>query len=237
MLAVERRASRAETIRWNIEPPQARCCRLTTQERTALVDNALALAYASTFSRITKFTGLTNQLGDVPTELWSDALEFWKAAEKRGVSKQQRARLLRAAVLLSAAAFEGVTNFLAERVAQAGAAAGRALSEAKIHALREKRMVLRDSGELKEQDARYTSLARFLFLFLIVAGTSANDALRRSLQGAFDTRNDLVHPKPRQFADASQSERHLATFNAFLAADILLIEAWAEARSHPWPSS
>jgi len=101
--------------------------------------------------RLENLDRLINELGQPVSQLWVDAYQFLIEAIKRpGKRTPRRERLIRAAVLTDAAALEGCTNFLAERVAKAGAAGGKQLMESQIDCLREKRKVL-DNGTIIEK--------------------------------------------------------------------------------------
>ena len=177
-----------------------------------------------------EFLQLGKHLGENATLLWMDAIEFWTSTNKKRITTQRKVRLLRAAVLLAAAAFEAWTNFVAENVVQVRAVAGRGLTEAELDVLCERRKVIRD-GTIKEEKARYSSADRFLLLFQILNGNRGlPKKLRTQLKSAFDTRNELVHPKPGKFADVLESGRGSVVIGTFLAADIELAKVWVKTK-------
>jgi len=177
-----------------------------------------------------EFLQLGEQLGENPTQLWMDVIQLWASTFKKRITVQRKARLLRGAVLLAAAAFEAWTNFLAGMVIQVGTVASRRLTEAEIDCLKERRKVLRD-GKIKEEKVRYSSADRFLLLFQILNGNQAlPEHLHTQLKSAFVTRDELVHPKPEKFADVLESGRGSIVIATFLAVDIELAKAWIKAK-------
>jgi hypothetical protein len=173
---------------------------------------------------------LGTELGPEAFQLWADAWQFFGESGKARFREERRRRLRRAAVLMAAAAFEGWTNFLADKVVHDGQVAGRRLSEAEVDALREKRKVL-CNGKIEEAKARYGSMDRFLLLFRVLTDQGLNNGLRSKLKSSFESRDQLVHPKPGKSFDVLQSGRGADAFINFLGADVALAEAWVKAKS------
>jgi hypothetical protein len=114
----------------------------------------------------------------------------------------RRRRLVRAAVLTAAAAFEAVTNYLSDQLLQAGEVHGNKLTEAEMGCLREKRKCL-EGGRITERKQLYSSKDRFMLLFaLFLGGKDLGEDARAQLQKSFLVRDELVHPKPGISPDA-----------------------------------
>ena len=101
-------------------------------------------------------------------QLWWDAIKFFAQANRGHVGKERKSRLLRAAVLTAAGAFEAWTNFLAEEIAHGGLPNGRRLTDIERDVLLERRRVL-EGGVIKTMSQKYPALDRFLFLFGVVS--------------------------------------------------------------------
>ena len=177
-----------------------------------------------------EFDELIVQLGEEAARLWTDAIMLFRNANKRRVSVARKASLLRAAVIMAAAALEGWTNFLAEKLAQDGRAGARVLTEAGMDCLCERRKVLRD-GKVIDDKARYSSIDRFLLLFRLLTGSEPRGPLRAALKLGFETRDELVHPKPAKPFDILESGRGWDAFSNFLGAEVILARAWKKAKS------
>jgi hypothetical protein len=180
----------------------------------------------------TDFEKLKEFLGQDVVQLWSDASDFFLAANpsKPHVSHERRQRLGRAAVLTAAAAFEAVTNFLSEQILRAGPAGGYTLTEYQIDCLREKRKYL-DGGMVKEKNQIYSSKERFLLLFRLVTGLpDRHKTLFQDLDRSFELRDRLVHPKPGPSVGILTDQMWTSAFLGFLTADLVLARMWVVRR-------
>jgi len=129
---------------------------------------------------------------------------------------------------MAAAAFEGWTNFLADKILADNRTAGRGLTEFEGDCLREKRKQLQN-GEIHEQNGRFTSQERFLLLYKILNGDQKlNDGARTDLDRALKIRDRLIDPKPGNPVEMSELD---SAFGGFFRADVALAEAWVKAKS------
>jgi hypothetical protein len=137
-----------------------------------------------------RLQALHETLGKDVSQLWSDAMDFFAESNTRSASgAPDRERLARAAVLTSAAAFESVTNFLAERMAEDNQLSGQPMTESEIDILLERQKVL-EGGKVKEKKKLYSSMDRFLLLLSLVRG--GGDYKQSSeLKRSFEVRNRL----------------------------------------------
>jgi hypothetical protein len=170
-------------------------------------------------------------LGSDVTQLWSDASEFYKEARSSPENQPDRkSRLMRAAVLGAAAAFESTTNFLAEQVAARGRVGTRHLTEAEVDVLREKGRVLEEKGTIKQRKVLYSSKKRFLLLYrLISGGREYGKKSIDELTNSFEVRDRLVHPKPGASISDVPPEELGAAVLGFLRADLILTVVWSRA--------
>lgn len=164
--------------------------------------------------------------------LWGEALQFRLGAGAKRIREKRKLRLLRAAVIMAAAAFEGWTNFLADKILADNRTAGRGLTEFEGDCLREKRKQLQN-GDVHEQNCRFTSQERFLLLYKILNDDQRlNDGARTDLDRALKIRDRLIHPKPGNPVEMSELE---SAFGGFFRADVALAEAWVKAKSNRTP--
>lgn len=179
------------------------------------------------------FENLKQALGPEVVQLWSDAFDYLREARpsRPHITPERRMRLARSAVLTAAAAFEAVTNFLAERVAEHPTGTQQLLSEFEIDCLRERRRVL-EAGVVREKKQIYSSKDRFLLVLRILSGSDKhNEAIIMTLEESILLRDRLVHPKPHAPVDVLANDSWSQAFMGFLAADLILARAWAQAKS------
>ena len=174
---------------------------------------------------VLEFFNNTSSLGKEVSQLWLDALQFLNDAE-RMKSPEKRERLLRASILTAAAAFEAWTNFLADRIAQAGEVAGGRLGEFEIDCLREKHKVLQ-KGKVKDERKLYSAKDRFLLLFRLLSGDKEfPDEMLSRLEKSFEVRDEVVHPKPGISINLGENRRGHDAVYGFLQADLILSKVW-----------
>lgn len=188
------------------------------------------IADDATLEKIGKgFERLRTALGSDVTQLWADASEFYAEAQSRSEEEPDRkSRLMRAAVLGAAAAFESTTNYLAEEIAARGSVGTRQLTETEVDILRERRRVL-DGGAIKERKALYSSMNRFLLLYrLLSGGSDYGRKVTSELTESFAIRDRLVHPKPAAPVSAMLHEQMVAAVVGFFRADLALALVWGK---------
>jgi hypothetical protein len=174
-----------------------------------------------TLERIfSEFAQLGEQLGPPAPRLWEDARHFFLKSQGKRVSAERKERLIRAAVVLASAAFEGWTNFLAGELLQNGQLlVGRKLTDD-------------EADRLFERRKRYSAKSRFLLLCRIFnGGREPGSSICETLSFSFETRDEIVHPKPGKFAEILRSGPGWKAFSGFLVADIFLARLWAKANS------
>ncbi|MGD0698038.1 MAG: hypothetical protein ABSB82_24750 [Terriglobia bacterium] len=172
-------------------------------------------------------------LGDEVGTLWSDAMRLFLDAHPSSdrIKPERKRRLLRAAVLTAAGAFESLTNFLSEMVIEKGSVEGRPLDAAEIDALRETRRFL-EGGRLKERKQLYNSKDRFMFLYQIISGGKEYESgLAGELNASFGVRDRLVHPKPGRSTEIFDVPMLSRAFFGFLRADMVLAAEWERRNS------
>lgn len=176
-------------------------------------------------------------LGGPVSQLWSDGFDFMLEARpgKRGVGVEKRQRLLRAAILTSAAAFEAFTNHLAGRIVQASEVPARKLTEFEMDCLSEKHRIL-EKGRIKENRKLYSAKDRFLLLFRLLTGDKEFPSdLLAELDNSFRIRDMLVHPKPGVSIDVSKDNMAEKVVFGFLKADLFLSRVWGGREFVPTP--
>jgi hypothetical protein len=177
----------------------------------------------------TAFERLRAALGSDATQLWSDASEFYADAQSGPEDQPDcKSRLMRAAVLGAAAAFESTTNYLAEEIAVRGSVGTRHLTETEVDIRRERRRVL-EGGIIKERKALYSSMNRFLLLYrLLSGGSDYGKKVTGELTESFEIRDRLVHPKPGAPVSALPHEQLVAAVLGFFRADLALAVVWGK---------
>lgn len=174
---------------------------------------------------VADFLTCINDLGPEVAERWQDVVWFLKKAEA-SVSDTKRERLLRAAVLTAAAAFEAYTNFLADRITQVGEVRGRRPTEFEMDCLREKHSVL-ENGKVQKKRKLYSAKERFLLLHnLLSGGRELPKEVGLRLGESFDVRDELVHPKPSFATTLLENNRGVDAVGGFLGADFVLSALW-----------
>jgi len=162
--------------------------------------------------------------------LWDDAVRFFGESHGKKVSAHRRARLLRVTVLTAAAAFEGWTNFLAVDVVSNARLVAKKLTEFEIDCLSEQRKSLLESGKVKPEKGKFSSILRFALLYRILSNGALPAKLHSALKAAIDVRDALVHPKPGNSVDQATLRE---AFVSYWAADVALAKVWEKARSRP----
>ena len=129
--------------------------------------------------------------------------------------------MLRVSVLMAAAAFEGLVNYVAGNVLSAGTVNGHRLTEFEIDCLNERRRVL-EGGQVKEKKQIYSTKERFLLLIRLFDHSHAygkeNEA---DLDWSVRLRDQIVHPKPAVIVELDERG-----FMGFYGSAVGLLLVW-----------